>query len=247
MWPWPAAPGRSPASTPPASAASHITEPGTEDRQRAHRHRRARRRDRGAQPGHRGVRPPLRPDHCYLCSGGPGLEGRLRVERAGREGRLGAHGREPASRLRQLRRAGGGLRGVHREINARPHRITRRAPVEMLTEEQARLHRLPATPFTATFGVTRTVADNTPMVTFDHCQYSVPHRLVGETVWVRRHGEQIVVVDVGRVARSKSPATRRPPRAARGSRRALPAGPGRGAGPDPATAHQQRGGVPGAG
>ena len=59
----------------------------------------------------------------------------------------------------------------------------------MLTQEQARLHPLPATPFTAAFGVTRTVADNTPMVTFEHCQYSVPHRLVGETVWVRRHGE----------------------------------------------------------
>jgi len=27
------------------------------------------------------------------------------------------------------------------------------------------------------------------MVTFEHCQYSVPHRLVGVTVWVRRHGE----------------------------------------------------------
>ena len=83
------------------------------------------------------------------------------------------------------------------QVNARAHRITRRAPVEMLTQEQARLHRLPAAPFTATFGVTRTVADNTPMVNFEHCQYSVPHRLVGETVWVRRHGEQIVIVHVG--------------------------------------------------
>jgi len=87
--------------------------------------------------------------------------------------------------------------GFTEQVNARAHRITRRAPVEMLTEEQARLHPLPATPFTATFGVTRTVADNTPMVNFEHCQYSVPHRLVGETVWVRRHGEQIVIVHVG--------------------------------------------------
>ena len=67
----------------------------------------------------------------------------------------------------------------------------------MLAQEQARLHPLPATPFTAVFGVTRTVADNTPMVNFEHCQYSVPHRLVGETVWVRRHGEQIVIVHDG--------------------------------------------------
>ena len=38
--------------------------------------------------------------------------------------------------------------GFTSEINARPHRITRRAPVEMLAEEQARLHRLPAAPST---------------------------------------------------------------------------------------------------
>ena len=74
------------------------------------------------------------------------------------------------------------------QVNARPHRVTRRAPAEMLAEEQARLHRLPRAPFTAAFGVTRTVAANTPMVNFEHGQYSVPHPLVGETVWVRRHG-----------------------------------------------------------
>jgi transposase len=82
------------------------------------------------------------------------------------------------------------------EINARPHRVTRRAPVEMLAEERVRLHPLPAAPFTATFGVTRTVGTDTPMVCFDTAQYSVPHRLAGETVWVRRHGEQVVIVHV---------------------------------------------------
>ena len=45
------------------------------------------------------------------------------------------------------------------QVNARPHRVTRRAPAEMLAEERHRLHPLPATPFTAAFGVTRTVAD----------------------------------------------------------------------------------------
>jgi hypothetical protein len=83
------------------------------------------------------------------------------------------------------------------EINARPHRITRRAPAEMLAEERARLHRLPAAPFTAAFGVTRTVGENTPMISFDLGQYSVPHHLAGQTVWVRRHGEHIVIVHVG--------------------------------------------------
>jgi hypothetical protein len=34
------------------------------------------------------------------------------------------------------------------QVNARPHRITRRAPAEMLAEERARLHPVPAAPFT---------------------------------------------------------------------------------------------------
>ena len=42
MWPRPVAPSRSPASTPPASAASHITEPGTEAGQPEDRGRQAR-------------------------------------------------------------------------------------------------------------------------------------------------------------------------------------------------------------
>lgn len=83
------------------------------------------------------------------------------------------------------------------EINARPHRVTRRAPVEMLAEERARLHRLPDTPFTAAFGVTRSIPEHTPMISFDNGQYSVPHELAGQSVWVRRHGEQVVVVHVG--------------------------------------------------
>ena len=39
------------------------------------------------------------------------------------------------------------------EVNARAHRVTRRAPVEMLVEERHRLHRLPEQPYTAAFGV----------------------------------------------------------------------------------------------
>ena len=40
-----------------------------------------------------------------------------------------------------------------------PHR---RPSVEMLAEQAHRLPRLPAAPFTAAFGVTRTIAENTP-------------------------------------------------------------------------------------
>jgi hypothetical protein len=83
------------------------------------------------------------------------------------------------------------------QVNTREHRITRRAPVEMLAEERTRLHTLPAHPYTAAFGLARTVPANTPMITFEHGQYSVPHALLGKTVWVRPHGEQVVVVHVG--------------------------------------------------
>ncbi len=87
------------------------------------------------------------------------------------------------------------------EVNTRVHRVTRRAPVQMLAEEQARLHPVPAHPHTVAFGLTRTVPSSMPMVAFEGGQYSVPHALVGETVWVRVHGrgvdEQIVIVHIG--------------------------------------------------
>jgi hypothetical protein len=84
-------------------------------------------------------------------------------------------------------------------VNTRVHRVTRRAPVDMLAQERARLHPLPATPHTVSFGVTRTVAATTPMVTFDGAQYSVPHPLLGQLVRVhgRGEGEAIVIVHVG--------------------------------------------------
>jgi len=83
------------------------------------------------------------------------------------------------------------------QINARPHRVTRRAPVEMLAEEASRLHPLPEVPYTVAFGVTRTVGLTTAMVAFEGGSYSAPHRLAGEQVWVRAHGEDVIVVQVG--------------------------------------------------
>ncbi len=51
------------------------------------------------------------------------------------------------------------------------------------------------------FGTTRVVPANTPMVMFESGQYSVPHTLLGATVWVRAQGvgdgEQVVIVHVG--------------------------------------------------
>lgn len=83
------------------------------------------------------------------------------------------------------------------QLNARPHRVTGRAPAEMLAEERPYLHRLPEHPFTMAFGQTRSVGVNEPMVSFEGGSYSVPHHLAGARVWVRRHGEQVVVVHVG--------------------------------------------------
>ncbi len=87
------------------------------------------------------------------------------------------------------------------QVNARVHRVTRRAPAQMLEEERARLHALPAAPHTVALGVTRVVPATSPMITFESGQYSVPHHLLGETVWVRPYGagtkEQVVIVHVG--------------------------------------------------
>lgn len=78
-------------------------------------------------------------------------------------------------------------------VNARAHRATRRAPVEMLAEERLRLHPLPEQPYTAIFGVSRTVGANTPVVNFDGGEYSVPARLRGEVVWARHHAGEVVI------------------------------------------------------
>src|SRR5680860_919602 len=86
-------------------------------------------------------------------------------------------------------------------INNREHRVTRRKPAVMLEEEQPRLHRVPDTAHTVSFGLSRSVPDNTPMVTFENGQYSVPAYLLGARVFVRSHGigadEQVIVVHLG--------------------------------------------------
>ncbi|GGA00513.1 hypothetical protein GCM10011359_31320 [Nesterenkonia alkaliphila] len=87
------------------------------------------------------------------------------------------------------------------EVNNREHRTTRRIPAEMLAEEQARLHPIPARPHTVAFGVSRRVPSNTPMITFENAQYSVPALLLGAEVFVRAHGtgaeEQVIIIHVG--------------------------------------------------
>lgn len=87
------------------------------------------------------------------------------------------------------------------EVNNREHRMTRRKPAAVLTEETSRLHRVPDTAHTVAFGLARTVPENTPMVTFQNAQYSVPAHLLGARVFVRAHGtgpgEQVIIIHHG--------------------------------------------------
>jgi transposase len=81
------------------------------------------------------------------------------------------------------------------QVNARPHRATGRAPVEMLAEEQAQLHVLPAQPVTVAFGQTRRVCWDAT-ISVAGVRYSVPHQHVDERVWARWAGEELVVTVV---------------------------------------------------
>jgi transposase len=81
------------------------------------------------------------------------------------------------------------------EVNARAHRVTRRAPMEMLAEEHEHLHRLPRMPHTLCFGQTRRVSWQST-ISVGGAIYSVPSQLRDERVWVRIEGEELVVVHV---------------------------------------------------
>ena len=80
-------------------------------------------------------------------------------------------------------------------FNAREHRETRRAPADMIAQERARLHRAPEVAHTLGFGETRTVDERDSTIRYGSARYSVPHTLMGERVWVRVSGDELVVVD----------------------------------------------------
>ncbi len=81
------------------------------------------------------------------------------------------------------------------DVNTRPHRATRQAPVILLAQEHEHLHRLPRVGHTLCFGQTRKV-DRQATVSIGDAIYSVPHELIGERVWVRAEAEELVVVHV---------------------------------------------------
>ncbi len=81
------------------------------------------------------------------------------------------------------------------DVNERDHRVTRRAPVAMLAEEQHRMHRLPDVGYTALFGETRHVSWSAT-ISYGGVIYSVPHTLADEQVWARVDGDELVVTHV---------------------------------------------------
>jgi hypothetical protein len=79
------------------------------------------------------------------------------------------------------------------QVNARRHRETHRPPAEMLAEERARLHVLPAEAYVAALGEERLVHDDRT-VRWGDVRYSVPPGHDGRKVWCRVHGEELVIV-----------------------------------------------------
>jgi hypothetical protein len=82
------------------------------------------------------------------------------------------------------------------QVNDRPHRETRRRPVEALAEERTRLHPLPGQAFTVAFGTTRRVNWDCT-ISVEGVRYSVPHELIDTRVWARFHGDELIVTAVG--------------------------------------------------
>lgn len=79
-------------------------------------------------------------------------------------------------------------------FNAREHRETRRVPSDAISDERMRLHPVPQVAHTLAFGHDRTV-DRDATIRFGSARYSVPHVLIGEKVWARVSGDELVIVD----------------------------------------------------
>ncbi len=106
------------------------------------------------------------------------------------------------------------------KVNHRVHSTTKGVPADMLTIEARQLHPVPEMAHTITFGETRQVAVNTPMVAYQGGSYSVRTRC-----WVKRCGSEPTAsasapangscsCRSGRQVRSRWPGTAAPSRAA---------------------------------
>ena len=79
------------------------------------------------------------------------------------------------------------------KVNARVHRETGRAPMDMLAEERPRLHVLPAQAHTCALGQTRSVGDD-QTIRWGSVRYSTPDGHQGKEVWCRVVGDELVIV-----------------------------------------------------
>jgi transposase len=82
------------------------------------------------------------------------------------------------------------------KFNGRPHALTGDKPADRLSREVGLLHAVPVEPYTVAFGETRAVTWSS-LIHFRGARYSVPHRFMGQRVWVRvAAGEVIVTAEV---------------------------------------------------
>jgi hypothetical protein len=102
-------------------------------------------------------------------------------------------------------------------VNARPHGVTGRPPVELLALERPRLHAVARSVFALALGEERSVSKDA-LVQHDLARYSVPSELAQARarVLVREHGERVIITSVSEGGARE---------VARGTRRALRARP----------------------
>ena len=81
-------------------------------------------------------------------------------------------------------------------VNGRVHRESAAVPDQQLTEERQHLHPLPADPYALALGEERLVNED-QTIRFGSVRYSTPPGHVGDRVWCRVHGSELVVVARG--------------------------------------------------
>ena len=105
----------------------------------------------------------------------------------------GAHHRQPARRLRELRRAGGRRRGVLREGQRPPAPGDRPGAGGDARRGAGPAARAARRAHTAALGETRRVDDD-QTIRWSSVRYSTPHGHHGAEVWCRVHGDELVIV-----------------------------------------------------